>query len=294
MPRQWSEKDPTDPFVTTRPDVRAARLAAGQWSILEIAELYACGLTYSEVKVRVRLGHLHRFYRGVYAWGHPNVPQEGRFLAAVKACGPESALSHYSAAALHGLVKWDGRPFDVSAPTKRSHPRIKVHRPNTVERLVLKGIPVTPKLRTVIDLVKTTDEATAKRALRQARFSARELEQLPPGILDLGTAPTRSPLEDRVHDLVVDAGLEPPLVNAAYRLPTRTVYPDLWWPGLRLIVEADSREWHDDPLAQYEDAERQAELEAAGERVLRVTSAQMRRPRQVLARIRAAGVPERR
>jgi very-short-patch-repair endonuclease len=75
-----------------------------------------------------------------------------------------------------------------------------------------------------------------------------------------------------------------------YRLPTRTVYPDLWWPAIRLIVEADSKEWHDDPLARYEDAERQAELEAAGERVLRVTSAQMRRPRQVLARLRAPGV----
>jgi very-short-patch-repair endonuclease len=81
-------------------------------------------------------------------------------------------------------------------------------------------------------------------------------------------------------------------VNAPYRLPGHTVYPDLWWPALRLVIEADSREWHDDPLARHEDAERQAELEAAGERVIRVTSAQMRRPRQVLARLRAAGVPE--
>ncbi len=64
-------------------------------------------------------------------------------------------------------------------------------------------------------------------------------------------------------------------------------------PRSGLIVEADSKEWHDDPLARYDDAERQAELEAAGERVLRVTNAQMRRPRQVLARLRAAGVPER-
>jgi hypothetical protein len=188
------------------------------------------------------------------------------------------------------LVGWDGRPFDVSAPTKRSHPRINLHRPKTIERVVVQGIPVTPKPRTVIDLAKTADEKTVKRALRQAKFSAAELEQLPRGILDLGAVPTRSPLEDRVRDLVVDAGLEPPLVNAPYRLPDRTVYPDLWWPAIRLIVEVDSREWHDDPLARYEDAERQAALEAAGERVIRVTSAQMKRPRQVLARLRAAGV----
>ena len=80
--------------------------------------------------------------------------------------------------------------------------------------------------------------------------------------------------------------------NAPYRLPTRTVYPDLRWPALRLIVEVDSLEWHDDPLARLDDAQRQAELEAQGERVLRVTSAQMEQPWMVIARLRAAGVPD--
>jgi very-short-patch-repair endonuclease len=61
---------------------------------------------------------------------------------------------------------------------------------------------------------------------------------------------------------------------------------------LRLIVEVDSREWHDDPLARLDDAQRQAELEACGERVLRVTSAQLKQPRLFLARLRAAGVPD--
>jgi very-short-patch-repair endonuclease len=59
-----------------------------------------------------------------------------------------------------------------------------------------------------------------------------------------------------------------------------------------LIVEVDSVQWHDDPLARADDAQRQAELEAAGERVLRVTSADMRNPRLVLARLKAAGVKE--
>jgi Protein of unknown function (DUF559) len=292
MPSPWSQKHPTGAFATT-PDLRVANLAAGEWNVLTTAELYACGLTRREVQVRVRQGHLHPLYWGVYAVGSSNLTTEGRFLAAVKACGPDAVLSHYSAACLHCLLNWDGRPFDVSAPSKHSHPRIKAHRSKSIERVVVKGIPVTPKLRTVIDLSRTADEKTVKRALRQAKFSAAELAQLPRGVVDLGAVPTRSPLEDRVHDLVVADGLQPPLVNAPYRLPTRTVYPDLWWPSIRLIVEADSKEWHDDPLARYDDAERQAELEAAGERVLRVTNAQMRHPRQVLARLRAAGVPER-
>jgi hypothetical protein len=290
MPNQWSISKPHAYPATTLADIAVAELAAREQGVLTIDELRACGLNKVAIGVRVRRGNLHLLYRGVYAVGHTNLTKEARFLAAVKACGVRSVLSHYSAAALHELVHWDGRPFDVSAPTKRSHPRINVHRPKVIERVVVKGIPVTPKLRTVIDLSKTADEKTVKRALRQARFSAEELEQLPNGVVDLGAVPTRSPLEDRVRDLVVDAGLEAPLVNAPYRLPGRTVYPDLWWPSIRLIVEADSKEWHDDPLARYDDAERQAELEAAGERVLRVTNAQMRRPRQVLARLRAAGV----
>ncbi len=92
----------------------------------------------------MRRGNLFRLYRGVYAVGNPNISREGRFLAAVRACGALAVLSHYSAAALHELVFWDGRPFDVSAPNQRTHPRINVHRPKTIERVIVKGIPVTP------------------------------------------------------------------------------------------------------------------------------------------------------
>jgi hypothetical protein len=290
MPRDWWVNHLTGGKVTTPVDLRVAKLAAGQWGVVTMAQLRECGLSRREVEVRVGQGHLHPLYRGVYAVGHHNVAQEGRFLAAVLACGPNAVLSHYSAAALHELVKWDGRPFDVSAPTKRERPRIKAHRPTEIERTVVKGIPVTPKLRTVIDLARVVDDATVKRALRAAKFSAAELERLPKRILDLGAVPTRSPLEDRVYDFVVKSGLEPPLSNPPYRLPGRTVYPDLYWPHLRLVVEVDSLEWHDDPLARLDDANRQAELEAAGERVLRVTSADMKQPVRVLARLRAAGV----
>jgi hypothetical protein len=240
----------------------------------------------------VRRGILHPLYRAVFAWGHHNISTEGRFLAAVKACGAYAVLSHFSAAALHALVTWDGRPLEITAPSKHRHPRIKAHRSQRIERVLLKGIPATPKLRTVIDLARVEDEAIVKRALRAAKFSARELEQLPKSVLDLGAQPTRSPLEDRVHDFVLKSGLEPPLANPPYRLATRTVYPDLYWPQHRLIVEVDSVEWHDDPLARRDDADRQADLEAAGERVLRVTSADMRNPRRVLARLRAAGVKD--
>ena len=74
----------------------------------------------------------------------------------------------------------------------------------------------------------------------------------------------------------------PAEVNAPLRLSARTVYPDLRWPEPQLIVEVDSRAWHDDPLAQLEDRERQAELEARGERVLRVRKGELRGPARFL------------
>src|ERR1700712_415094 len=95
-------------FPTTHADRAVASRAAGQWGVLSLDELRTCGLNKVAVGVRVRRGNLHRLYRGIYVVGHHNLPLEGRFLAAVKACGAFAVLSHYSAAALRCLVKWDG------------------------------------------------------------------------------------------------------------------------------------------------------------------------------------------
>ena len=297
MASKWSVSGVQRGQLTSDADRAVAKLAAGAWGVVSIAELRECGLSDDAIRVRVQRGNLHLLHRGVYAVGHRNVTTEGRFLAAVKACGVAAVLSHFAAACLRGWLKYDGRPIDVTAPTKRKRPMLKTHRSDVIEREMLKQIPVTPRLRTITDLARHEDERTVKRALRQARFSDVELRQLPRTgvlgrIINLSAAPTRSDNENFVLDLVLDAGFEHPLVNAPYFLPGQTYYPDLWWPDVRLIVEVDSREWHDDPLAQRDDLDRQAWLEAVGERVLRTTKAQARRdPSRLLARLRAAGAP---
>jgi hypothetical protein len=244
--------------------------------------------------VRVARGSLHRLYRGVYAVGHTRLTPEGRFLAAVLACGPGAVLSHRSAAVVHEMLEPHAHRIEVTAPSRHRIPGIVVHQSERIERTYVRGIPVAPRVRTVIDLKRTADEATVKRALRQARFRKADLERLPNHIIDLGPEPTRSPLEDEARDFVIAGGLRPAAeVNQPYRLSKRTIFPDLRWPELRLIVEVDSERFHDDPLSRHEDALRQAELEALGERVIRVRTADMRqRPQQTLARLRAAGVPD--
>ena len=157
-----------------RPDLCVSGLAARQWGVLSLAELAKCGLSPSSVRVRVRKGWLHRLHRGVYAVGHPNPGVEGRFLAAVKACGPTARLSHYSAGSLFGFVEWDDRRPEVTVigTAPRSHTRVCVHRTGVLDvRDVArhKGIPVTSPARTLIDLASQLSYHALLRAVRKAQ-----------------------------------------------------------------------------------------------------------------------------
>ena len=295
------------------PDVVIARAAAGSWGVLSLDELFACGLTLSGVKARARSGRLHRRHRGVYAVGHPNLSLTGRFLAAVKACGPRAVLSHFSAAVLWAMVTWDGRHPEVTVigTGRNAHPGIRVHRTLRFDDGDLTwhdGVPVTSPARTLVDLATVLDYRQLRRAVRQAqalrlvsssglleamdraglRSGRRKLQR----VVATSTAPTRSELEDVVLDLILAGGLEHPDVNVPLKLPGRRVVPDFRWPRERLVIEADGATWHDNRIAREDDAERQALLEASGERVVRVTWQQaVGRPAQTLARFRAAGAP---
>jgi hypothetical protein len=260
-------------------DARCARLAARQWSILDVHELRACGLSDDAILTRVRNSRLHPFYRGVYALGHPNVPLEGRFLAAVKACGPDAVLSHFSAACLYCWFQWDDRFPEVTAPTRRRHRGIRTHTSNHIERTFIKGIPVTTPARTLVDLSsmlplkplrRAVNEALNQRLVRPRELVTKDHR----GASKLrkilaSAAPTRNEFEDLVLSLL--DGLPRPDVNQPLTIDGCTFYPDFRWPEQRVIVEADSKRFHDHMLARADDAHRQAFLEAQGERVLRVT-----------------------
>ncbi len=167
------------------------------------------------------------------------------------------------------------------------------------------GIPITSPARTLLDLAAVLPPKALRRVARQAqaerRVSIRQLEEViarsngHPGvpalqaIADDGPAPTRSPLEDGLLDLLDQGGIERPEVNAALRLDGRRIVPDYLWREQQIAIEADSRQWHEHSLTLDNDADKQAILEAHGWRVLRVSSRQVKhQPAQTLARIRAA------
>jgi hypothetical protein len=67
-------------------------LAARQHGVVTIAQLVALGIDRRAVSRWTRDGRLHALYRGVYAVGHTGLSREGRWLAAVFACGEGAAL----------------------------------------------------------------------------------------------------------------------------------------------------------------------------------------------------------
>lgn len=316
-------RSPRDESVRTRGSSKVARarryaavaqLAARQFGVVSLEDLRDCGLSKAEVARQVRDSALHRLHRGVYACGHPNVPLEGRFLAAVKACGARAVLSHFAAAALWGLSEWNDRLVDVTVVGARAprHPGLRTHRTRSLEAAAevtsRDGIPVTSPARTLVDLAPYMRERELRRAVRQgqslglvrleelaatlARAGRRRGRRKLTRIIAAGPAPTRGVLEDVVLELIESAGFERPVVNGPLILDGRTLVPDFRWPEEQLVVEADGAAWHDHKLAREADAERQAILEAHGERVVRVTWEQaVSRPAETIARLRAAGAP---
>jgi hypothetical protein len=186
-----------------------------------------------------------------------------------------------------------------------------VHRTERLDDIDIRrryGIPVTSPARTLVDLAAVLPPKGLRRATREALAQglvtvpqlAEALRRLQPcrgsanltAIVAKGHVPTRSELEDAVLDLILSGGHEHPDVNVPLRLDGRRVVPDFRWPAQRLVIEADGAVWHDNQLAREDDAERQALLEASGERVVRVTWDQaIAQPKQTLERLRAAGAP---
>ena len=158
----------------TPPDLRVARLAARQQGCVRFDQLVACGLDDSAIARRVRRGWLHRVHRGVYAVGFPPQTLHAKFMAAVLAGGEEASLSHWASCANAGLVRWDGRPIDVTlrGESHRSRPGIRFHRARSLDRrdtMRIHGIPCTTPARAILEIAPQLSDRRLKRLVRKAQ-----------------------------------------------------------------------------------------------------------------------------
>lgn len=273
-----------------------AAAAARHYGVVDVDELRDCGLSDDAISWRVKAGRLHPLYRGVYALGHPTISLRGRCLAATKACGPDAAISHYSAAFLWGMLEPFQRFPDITAPKPKQHETINTHRGVDVQTTLLWGIPITTPKQTLIHLSATAPFKTLRRAVNEAlnrklitptdlitsrHRGARKLRKV------LATAaPTRSENENAVLQLLHDAGIPKPEVNPPIR--GTSLIPDFLWPDRGLILEADSRTFHDNLLVRADDRTKQAVFEDLGYTVIRTSWAEITsRPDRMISRVRA-------
>ncbi|HEY2334769.1 MAG TPA: DUF559 domain-containing protein [Solirubrobacterales bacterium] len=97
------------------------------------------------------------------------------------------------------------------------------------------------------------------------------------------TKRTRSEMERRFLRLCTRAGLPQPEVNAPLSVEGLRLMPDFLWRDASLIVEADSRRYHDTDSAFQRDRRREQRFLLAGWRVARCTWEQIDREPQSLA-----------
>jgi very-short-patch-repair endonuclease len=268
------------------------RLATRQHGVVSNDQLRSLGLDRSAIRRRVASGYLRRIHHAVYLVGHGTLTNLGKYIAAVLACGPHAALSHRSAGAHWGLWAHSGQPSVVVPHGRRALPRgIEVHRsrmltPRDVTRL--DGIPVTSVARTLLDLAAVASPRELARLVDRAErlqvFDLRAVDEvlgrargrrgaraLRAAVADWRPRGTRSELEDRLADLVDASALDQPLYNVLVEAERGRYEVDVLWQRQRVIVELDGFAYHRTRRDRERDAEKDADLELAGYRVVHVT-----------------------
>jgi hypothetical protein len=289
-----------------------ASLALVQHGVVGLSQLLDLGLSSSAVRSRVAAGRLHRVHAGVYAVGHASLTLDGAFMAAVLACGRDSALSHRSAG--HKLeLRFSARTaIDVITPRQAGRGRagIDAHTSTTLlprDVIEIDGIRCTSVARTLLDLAAVLRRGAVERAFDQAEvlqvLDAREIEDVlerggghrGSGMLrsilhDHERRPslTREGLEAQFLALCRAADLPRPAVNAWIALEPTGYEADFLWRAERLIAEVDGRDVHTTRRAFGHDRRRDQRLMLAGFRVVRFTWQQVTDdPRDVEATLRA-------
>ena len=245
------------------------------------AQLHAAELENDDISYRVRIGRLHPRFHGVYSVGHRAITRDGWFLAATLAVGEDSGLGFYSA--VQHLDLWGGQVGKVHlvVPRHLQHrDRIHIHSVQEAPRFrEVRGVRVVEPALAVLQFAAVTkDVKEIRRVAREAQFralasheellsacshGARGARRLRLALRG-GPAPTANGGEDVALELIRSCGLDP-----LVQVPLLGFVADFYLPEHRLVIEFDGRV-HDIPIVRADDEARQAVLEAAGLRVIRL------------------------
>lgn len=218
--------------------------------------------------------------------------------------------SHQDAARLWGIGLVEPSPLRhvtvARCRSRVSYPGTRVHRADLAEVAEVEGIPVTPAIRTVVDLcrllslphaVAAADSALRARLVTPQELLAAAAELAPaagrPRVREVVTRVdplSGSALESLCRLLLEDAGLRPFETQHLVRVGRGTIgRVDFAWPEQRLVVEVDGYAFHADRVTYRNDRRRNNALVLAGWRVLRFSWEDVvGSPEVVVAQVRRA------
>jgi very-short-patch-repair endonuclease len=256
-------------------------------------QLQRLGLNHKAIWRRVDAGMLHPLHgTWVFAVGRNPLTRQGRYLAAVMACGPAAKLSHRAGGDLQRIRPADARPEVTVPEVSRRVPGVIVHRTRMLDPqdfTVVDSVPVTSVARTLLDLAGTLrppdlevviDRAERLRLLdltdvvdvlkrANGRKGADTLRRL---VQAYELSNQRSKLERAFKRLLKTApDIRTPFFNALVDGERRTNEVDALWETERLAVQLDGFEWHHTRRDRETDAISDADLELVGYRVMRLT-----------------------
>jgi very-short-patch-repair endonuclease len=262
-----------------------------------------CGLTEDQL----RGATWRRVHRGVFVWRVIADQSLVRIRAAVHRLPEGAVFSGNTAGWLHGLDVDPCDPIEVTVPTACMVTRLagfRLRRSAGTERAVAQGVPVTSRVRTVVDLARhlplveavvIIDMALHRRLVSlsslkvwaDANKGRRGVAMLRDA-LELAEPATESPMETRLRLLLILAGLPKPRVQTRLRDRSGTFLAraDLYYPNHRLAIEYDGVT-HKDSIAG--DNRRQNRLFDTGHRMLRFTAGDvLGNPSAVVSLVRRA------
>ncbi|MGH2993214.1 MAG: DUF559 domain-containing protein [Solirubrobacterales bacterium] len=281
-----------------------AEVARRQYGVVARSQLLVTGVSGAAVARMTASGWLTPVHAGVYLVAGASLTQRARWIAAVLAGGDAAALSHRSAGELWGMLDPMEGPIHVTVRHgRRTHAGIILHRTRTPHRHAVRdGIPVTTPSQTLLSLAAGLSARRLARAIETAdRHGVLDVAELThmcetsrgrkgTGRLRSVLASheplpeTRSALERLFFRLCREAGLPRPAVN----VPIAGLEVDCVWVVQRLVIELDGYTFHRDRGSFERDRRRDATLQLAGYRVVRVTHMRLaEEPAAVVTDLRA-------
>lgn len=220
---------------------------------------------------------------GVYLLRGHRLTFRARLWVAVLACGDGAVVSHEAAAALHGLATFGAERVCVTVRHAKTrvigsaeiHQSRRLYGEHVTE---VDGLPVTTVARTIIDLAAHYRRGRLEIALDNALAARRVTLDLMCATFDdlasrgrKGTRLMRTLLADRAPGYVAPAsvleslflrllrngGLPRPVLQFPHPNPAfEGMFVDAAYPERRILIELDSRRWHDRSRDHERDRER--------------------------------------